>query len=164
MSSAKPVCCTSDAFEMLKRQLSAIDSPDALILGAISIARHQIRDIEPAMVDLSIQNHANRVRSRVKSGQRQALLAHLHEYLFEELGFAGNKDDYYNPINSYLPAVLETKRGLPISLSLVYKLVAERVGLRAWGVGLPGHFVVGVQAEGETDPGRSFRRRSNPVD
>jgi regulator of sirC expression with transglutaminase-like and TPR domain len=148
--SAKPICCSTDSFDQLARQLSSLNSPDALLLGSVAIARHQIRDADAAHVDQTIQDHANKVRSRVRStAQKQALLAHLHDYLFDELGFAGNRDDYYNPINSYLPAVLETKRGLPITLSLVYKLVAERLGLRVWGVGLPGHFVVGVQAEGE---------------
>ena len=66
---------------------------------------------------------------RVRGNQQQALLAHLHQFLFEEQGFAGNSNDYYNPFNSYLPALLQTKLGLPISLSLIYKLVAERLGL-----------------------------------
>ena len=68
--------------------------------------------------------------------------------LYNNNPFTGNTEDYYNPANSYLPTVLETKRGLPITLSLVYRLVAERVGLRSWGVGLPGHFVVAVEALG----------------
>jgi len=149
-NSGLPICCDPEAYRLLARQLPALNSPDALLLGAVAIARHQIRDVDPAHVDQTIQEHANKVRSRVRStAQRQALLAHLHDYLFDELGFAGNRDDYYNPVNSYLPAVLETKRGLPISLSLVYKLVAERVGLRVQGVGLPGHFVVSVQADGD---------------
>jgi regulator of sirC expression with transglutaminase-like and TPR domain len=70
--------------------------------------------------------------------------------LFEEQQFRGNADDYYNPANSYLPAVLETKQGLPITLSLLYKVVAERLGLRAWGVGLPGHFLIGMEIDGAT--------------
>ncbi len=147
MPTVNPICCNPEAFDLLARQLPSINSPDALLLGSVAIARHQIQDLDAAVVDQTIQEHANRVRSRVRStAQRQALLAHLHDYLFDELGFAGNRDDYYNPINSYLPAVLETKRGLPITLSLVYKLVAERLGLRAWGVGLPGHFLVAVDA------------------
>jgi regulator of sirC expression with transglutaminase-like and TPR domain len=149
MPSVKPICCTPEAFDLLARQLPSINSTDALLMGAVAIASHQIHDLDPAAVDQTIQNHANKVRSRVRSAHRQALLAHLHDYLFDDLGFAGNKDDYYNPVNSYLPAVLETKCGLPLSLSLVYKLIAERLGLRVWGVGLPGHFVVGVQADGE---------------
>ncbi len=77
------------------------------------------------------------------------MLAHLHEFLFEEQGFGGDNEDYYNPLNSYLPAVLERKKGLPITLSLVYKIVAERLGLRAWGIGLPGHFMVGLEMDGQ---------------
>ena len=84
----------------------------------------------------------------MRGPQPQAIVAHLHEFLFEEQGFNGNGDEYYNTINSYLPAVLQTRRGLPIILSLIYKLVAERVGLRCWGVGLPGHFIVGVDVGG----------------
>ena len=150
MPTVLPMCCTSDAFELLSRQLPSINSPDALLLGAVAIAKHQIKDLDAAAVDQTIQEHANKVRARVRSTtQKQALVAHLHDYLFEEVGFVGNRDDYYNPINSYLPAVLETKRGLPISLSLVYKLIAERLGLRVDGIGLPGHFVVAVHADGD---------------
>lgn len=149
MSKVNPICCSPAAFDLIARQLPSINSPDALLMGAVAIARHQIRDLDPAAVDQAIQGHANKVRARVRSPHKQALVAHLHDYLFDELGFAGNRDDYYNPVNSYLPAVLETKRGLPITLSLVYKLVAERLGLRVHGVGLPGHFVVAVQADGE---------------
>ncbi len=78
----------------------------------------------------------------------QGVMAHLHAMLFDHAGFSGNGGDYYNAGNSFLPKVLETRRGLPISLCLVYKLVAGRLGLRCWGVGLPGHFVVGVDCHG----------------
>jgi regulator of sirC expression with transglutaminase-like and TPR domain len=142
-----PLCCSSKSYQLLARQVPVINSPDALLGGAVAISLHQMVDVDPAAVDAAIQQYADTVRSRVRGSQPQALLAHLHQHLFEELGFAGNVDDYYNPANSYLAAVVETKKGLPITLSLVYKLVAERLGLRAWGVGLPGHFVVGVEAE-----------------
>jgi len=146
-SPSLPLCCSSKSFQLLARQLPAINSPDALLNGAVAIAMHQMDEVDPGVVDSAIQQCADTVRSRVRGSQPQALLAHLHEHLFEELGLAGNVDDYYNPANSYLPAVLEMKKGLPITLSLVYKLVAERLGLRSWGVGLPGHFVVGVEVE-----------------
>jgi len=149
MSPSLPLCCSPQSFHLLAKQLPTINSSDALLNGAIAIAMHQMEDVDPAAVDATLQYYADTVRSRVRGCQTQALMAHLHEYLFEELGFAGNVDDYYNPSNSYLPAVLATKRGLPITLSLVYRLVAERIGLRAWGVGLPGHFLMGVQ-DGES--------------
>lgn len=148
MSPTLPLCCSPRAFNLLARQVSTVNSSDALLQGAVAIAMHQMEDVDPSTVDATLQGYADTVRSRVRGSQQQALLAHLHEFLFEELQLCGNTDDYYNPGNSYLPAVLETKHGLPITLSLVYKLVAERLGLRTWGVGLPGHFLIGVEMNG----------------
>ncbi|HEX3359173.1 MAG TPA: transglutaminase-like domain-containing protein [Tepidisphaeraceae bacterium] len=142
-----PLCCSKHAFAMMVRQSTVIHSPDALLEGALAIAAHQI-PVDTGEVDRILQSYADTIRARVRGTQQQAILAHLHEYLFDELGFAGNTDDYYNPDNSYLPCVLKTKRGLPIALSLIYKIVAERVGLRCWGIGLPGHFVTAVECDG----------------
>ncbi|MFN8454890.1 MAG: transglutaminase-like domain-containing protein [Anaerolineae bacterium] len=72
-----------------------------------------------------------------------AALESLNHYLFTELGFAGNRDDYYNPNNSFLNQVLDVRTGIPISLSLIYLEVGWRLGLPLHGVGLPGHFIVG---------------------
>jgi regulator of sirC expression with transglutaminase-like and TPR domain len=149
MLSPTPLCCSPRAYTLLNSLRPSLNSPDGLLQGAVAIAMHQMDDIDPAAVDLTLQGYADTVRSRVRGSQTQAVLAHLHELLFEEEGFAGNSDDYYNPLNSYLPSVLQTKRGLPITLSLVYKIVAERLGLRVWGVALPGHFLIGMES-GET--------------
>jgi regulator of sirC expression with transglutaminase-like and TPR domain len=148
MAPQMPLCCSSRGFDLLKRQLPVLNSPDALLQGAIAIAMHQVNDVDPADIDGQLQSYVDRVRSRVRGRQPQAILAHLHDVLFEEEGFRGNAEDYYSTLNSYLPAVLQTKRGLPITLSLIYKIVAERLGLRAYGIGLPGHFLVGVEADG----------------
>jgi regulator of sirC expression with transglutaminase-like and TPR domain len=148
MAPQLPLCCSSNGFDLLKRQLPVLNSPDALLQGAIAIAMHQIDDVDPQAVDTQLQGYVDRVRARVRGRQPQAILAHLHDVLFDEEGYRGNTEDYYSTLNSYLPAVLQTKRGLPITLSLVYKLVAERLGLRAYGIGLPGHFLVGVDADG----------------
>jgi regulator of sirC expression with transglutaminase-like and TPR domain len=148
-SSVLPFCCAPAAFELLKRQAKVIDSSDALLRGAIAISMHQNQDVDPAHVDSQIQNIADTVRRRVRGAQQQAMLAHLHGYLFDELGFTGNTENYYSAANSYLPHVLKTRQGLPIAMSLLYKLVAQRLGLRVHGIGLPGHFMCGV----ETDSG-----------
>jgi regulator of sirC expression with transglutaminase-like and TPR domain len=142
-----PQCCSPEAFKLLQRQVETIKSSDALLNGAIAIAMHQMPDVNPQKIDKRLQSYVDAVRKRVRGQQVQAILAHLHEVLFDEGGLCGNTEDYYNPANSYLPAVLTTKRGLPITLSLVYKLVAERLGLRTWGVGLPGHFLVAVEEQ-----------------
>jgi regulator of sirC expression with transglutaminase-like and TPR domain len=149
MNPALPLCCAPEAFKLLTRQVPAIESPDALIHGATALAMHQVEGVDVAAVDAILQGYVDRVRSRVRGSQPQALLAHLHDVLFEEEKFTGNEDNYYSTANSYLPEVLRTKRGLPITLSLIYKIVAERLGLRAWGIGLPGHFLCGIEIEGK---------------
>ena len=161
-----PQCCSPEAFKLLGRQVATLKSPDALLNGAVAIAMHQMPQASVERVDRQIQHYVDAVRKRVRSQQPQAMLAHLHDVLFERGGLSGNTQDYYNPANSYLPAVLATKRGLPITLSLVYKIVAERLGLRTWGVGLPGHFLVAVEERPEqillVDPfsgGRVLTRR-----
>ena len=72
----------------------------------------------------------------------------LSEYLFDELGFTGNREDYYDPRNSYLNDVLDRRLGIPISLSLVYVEVGKRAGAPLVGVGMPQHFLV---RHGEVD-------------
>ncbi len=140
-----PQCCSPEAFKLLGRQVETLKSTDALLYGAIAIATHHIPDANPLRVDRQLQYYVDAVRKRVRGQQTQAVLAHMHDVLFDEADFRGNTEDYYNPANSYLPAVVSTKRGLPITLSLVYKIVGERLGLRTWGVGLPGHFLVAVE-------------------
>ncbi|MEY3481410.1 MAG: hypothetical protein RIQ71_2185 [Verrucomicrobiota bacterium] len=65
----------------------------------------------------------------------------IADFLGSELVFAGNTDDYYNERNSLLPCVLDSRKGIPISLTLVYMLVGQRAGAKIEGVNLPGHFL-----------------------
>ena len=74
--------------------------------------------------------------------------ATLARFLFEEEGFRGNPEDYYDPRNSFLNDVLDRRFGIPITLSVVYIAVAAGAGLEAAGVGLPGHFVVRAERRG----------------
>src|SRR5262249_52393457 len=77
-------------------------------------------------------------------------IATLNFLLFQEHGFCGNREDYFDPKNSFLNEVLDRKTGIPISLSVLYIEVAKRIGLSLRGVGFPGHFLVKyVGAEGE---------------
>ncbi len=140
-----PQCCNPEAFALLARQVGHVNSPDALLNGAVAISLHQMPRADAHTVDQQLQRIVDTVRSRVHGSQPQALIAHMHDVLFEEENFTGNSEDYYNARNSYLPAVLETKKGLPITLSVIYKIVAERLGLRAYGIGLPGHFLVALE-------------------
>ena len=72
----------------------------------------------------------------------------LAGYLFRELGFRSNSQDYYNANNSFLNRVLESRTGIPITLSLLFMEVGKRLGLVCHGVGLPGHFLVGLNEPG----------------
>ena len=141
----KPSYCRREAYQRFKAQLPAIETSRGLLLAAIAISSHQLQDVDPDLVEARLDGFAEAVLSRVRSQDPKALLAHLHYVLFEEEGFAGNSDDYYNPLNSYLPVVVETKRGIPITLTLVYKCVAERVGLKVRGINAPGHFFARTQ-------------------
>jgi len=75
--------------------------------------------------------------------QALALAAHLRY----DCGFRGNETDYYCPENSFINRVLDTRLGIPISLAVVYIEVASRAGVRACGVGFPGHFLVRIEDE-----------------
>ena len=72
-------------------------------------------------------------------------LHRLREYLFVEQGFAGNREDFYDPRNSFLNDVLDRRQGIPITLSLVLMEVGKRLGLAVEGIGLPGHFIAGAR-------------------
>ena len=140
----QPSLCRPEAFFLFKRQLPILESTAGLIRASVAIAMHAREDFDPEMVERRLTELGERVLRRVRSRSTEAMLAHLHEILFEEEGFHGNADDYYNPLNSYLPAVLELRTGIPITLSLIYKAVAEQLNLRVEGVNAPGHFVLRV--------------------
>lgn len=72
-------------------------------------------------------------------------LAAVSRYLYVEVGLSGNRDAYYDPANSHLPAVVERRVGIPISLGIVYMHVAEQAGLAVYGVPTPGHFMLGCR-------------------
>jgi len=74
-------------------------------------------------------------------------IAALNFVLFQRHGFRGNRDDYYDPKNSFLNEVIERRTGIPITLSVLYMEVAARVGLTVDGVGFPGHFMVQAHAD-----------------
>ncbi|HEX8200354.1 MAG TPA: transglutaminase-like domain-containing protein, partial [Isosphaeraceae bacterium] len=110
---------------------------------ALEIAADAYPGLEAGSVLGAIDGLAGRVRQRVPAaaGTRQ-VVGQINWVLFVEEGFQGNVDDYYDPRNSYLNEVLGRKTGIPISLSVLYLALAERVGLPMAGVNLPAHFVV----------------------
>jgi regulator of sirC expression with transglutaminase-like and TPR domain len=95
-------------------------------------------DVEAYLSELAGMAHEAR---RYLRGGLEARVSGLCRYLFHEMGFRGNTQEYYDPRNSYLNQVLDRRTGIPITLSAVAIAVGTRAGLDVAGVGLPGHFV-----------------------
>lgn len=146
--------------------LVAEDQGFALLEAAICVAQDDEPGLDPQAVVSQIDRLAGRMRARLPADapllRRLRLLNH---YFYVELGFAGNVNDYYDPRNSLIHQVLATRRGIPITLALIYVELASQVGLSARGISFPGHFLVKVrmpQGEVVIDPmnGRSLSRET----
>jgi len=97
-----------------------------------------------------IDGLAGSVTPQISSaGSDQKKVEILNHFLFDQEGFSGNQTDYTNPKNSFLDEVLESRKGIPITLSILYLEVAKRVGVHSVGVGFPGHFLVKVITQDE---------------
>lgn len=113
-----------------------------LIRAALMIARTDYPDLDIEAYAGRIEELARRVAAQAPDLHPQRTLAALKQVLFEEVQLRGNREDYYDPRNSFLNDVLDRGLGIPITLSIVYMEVARRVGLHLFGVGLPGHFLL----------------------
>jgi regulator of sirC expression with transglutaminase-like and TPR domain len=131
--------------DLLRRSDHEVDLAEAALL--VAAQEYEELDVRGYLVRLDEMGRALRARLEDEPRPERAVMA-LNHYLFQELGFRGNNDQYYDARNSYLNEVLDRRTGIPITLSLVYIEVARRGGLEVEGVGLPGHFVVRVQAAG----------------
>ena len=125
------------------RDLVAASDVD-LARAALAIAEVEYPDLRPTdhlarLDELAVRSGAGAARTG------RARFDRLRAFLFEEEGFRGNTEDYYDPRNSCLNDVLERRLGIPITLSLVVLEVGRRVRVTLDGIGLPGHFVVGAR-------------------
>lgn len=107
----------------------------ALLLAGIE---YPLLAIEPSL--RTLDSLAAEIQSRLRG--RTGFVEAANGYLFDELGFTGNRADYYNPANSCLNEALASKTGIPITLSVIYLEIARRLGRPVFGIGLPGHFLV----------------------
>ncbi len=111
--------------------------------AALVIAREEYPALDIAAYLERIDAMAQTLRARLRADiAPMEKLALLNRYLFEELGFAGNSNDYYDPRNSYLNEVIDRKLGIPITLAVLFIEVGRRIGLPLSGVSFPGHFLV----------------------
>ncbi len=119
------------------------DEDVSLAEGALWIAASEYPGLAIDDYLARLHDMAARLRGRLRADVATAekLLA-LNHYLFDELGFSGNSDDFYDPRNSFLNEVIERRTGIPITLGVIYIEIGRRIGLGLHGVSFPGHFLV----------------------
>src|SRR5690349_10188890 len=126
--------------------LQALNEPgEALAPAALAIARVEYPALDPAPYLQRLERMGEAAAGRLQrqdAADTAAIIATLNAYLFEELGFSGNRERYDDPRNSFLNEVLDRRLGIPISLALVYLEIGRRAGVRLEGVNFPGHFLV----------------------
>jgi regulator of sirC expression with transglutaminase-like and TPR domain len=131
--------------ELLSGPDEAVDVARASLL----IAAEEYPELDVGLYLARLQSLGGAVRERAgASAPPENVIDVLNRLLFEDEGFRGNNEDYYDPRNSYLNEVLDRRTGIPITLSTVYMEVARHAGLDVEGVGLPGHFIVKATAPG----------------
>lgn len=133
-----------DYFAVLVQQDDCIP----LFEAALAIAQGSNPQLDmsapQAEIDILAARLLRRLPSDASSIQKLRMLNH---FFYRELGFAGNINDYYTPDNSYLHRVISTRRGIPISLAVVYMELAEQIGLNIKGVSFPGHFLMKLSVQ-----------------
>lgn len=140
----------------LRRQTAEWDAlctlPDddiPLLRATLLIASDEYPDLDVAAYESICSGYERELAPVVEAlAEPQAKLARINRYLFDELGFTGNQNDYYDPRNSYLNDVLDRKLGIPISLGVVQMELARRMGVPLEGVSFPGHFLVRLPVDG----------------
>lgn len=138
-------------FQDLRRdfvRLSLARLPD-LEEGALLISRFGFADVDRAVYSAWLDKVAAAVAADMPAdagiGESVRRLSH---HLFQTLGFGGNEARYYDADNSYLSRVIDTRRGIPVTLTVLMLLLAKRLRLPVYGVGTPGHFLAGFKDGG----------------
>jgi regulator of sirC expression with transglutaminase-like and TPR domain len=151
-------------FRELRREFSALSRervPD-LETGALLLSRFSHPRVDAAIYSAWLDRVAAAAGEEIPedAGTAEAV-RRLAAHLFQAMGFAGNESNYYDPDNSCLSRVIDTRRGIPVTLSVLFLLLARRLKIPAYGVGTPGHFLLGYREDGEAhflDPFRQGRR------
>ncbi|WP_338848253.1 tetratricopeptide repeat protein [Massilia sp. W12] len=128
-----------DYFAALVRE----DRNLALFEAALSLAQDAEEPIDLAATLAEFDQLANRLQQRLPSDASRLQKLHcLLRFFYHDLGFAANLNDFYHPDNSYLHRVMATRRGIPISLAVLFLEFAQHISLPVQGVSFPGHFLM----------------------
>ena len=141
---------STDFRTLFSKEVKKPEADIRLDRAALYLAGEEYPEIDVHSYLAELDAFASQIALREIAETAPADLARaIAHYLFDQVGLHGNTGEYYSPENSYLNRVLETRTGIPITLSLIFLEVARRLGLRCSGVGLPGHFIVGLDDTGE---------------
>ena len=125
------------------------DTDFPVLEAAASLAQDEEPTLDVQQVLDDVARLLKRIKGRLPSSSDDLTrLATLTQVFYKEMGFGVNANDYYAPENSYLHEVLRTRRGLPISLAVLWLELAQGLGLQAQGVSFPGHFLVKITLQG----------------
>jgi regulator of sirC expression with transglutaminase-like and TPR domain len=125
------------------QEIQKPDNEINLAAAALYIAQEEYPHLDCAAYLQTLDKMAATLRDRLpENPYPMKIIRAINAYLFQDLGFKGNDRDYYDPKNSFLNDVLDRRTGIPISLSLVYLELAQRIGFPMAGVGMPGHFLI----------------------
>lgn len=121
------------------------DGEFRLFEAAVSLAQDEYPSLDVQSVLHETDQLLDRLKRRLPAdaGHLQKLRA-LNQFFYEELHFVGNVNDYYDPENSFIHALLRTRRGIPVSMAVLWMELAQSMGLSVRGVAFPGHFLVRV--------------------
>jgi regulator of sirC expression with transglutaminase-like and TPR domain len=133
-----------DYFASLVQQ----DDTIPLFEAALSIAQDADPQLDLSATQMEVDTMAARLQRRLPSDASHVQkLRLLNHFFYRELGFAGNVNNFYDPENSYLHCVLSSRRGIPISLALLYMELGHQVGLEIKGISFPGHFLMKLSVQ-----------------
>ena len=122
---------------------SAKDQDIPLFSTALLIAQDEYPRLDRADYEIRLHEYTERLATYLRgSDPAPTQLRCLNQFIFDELGFSGDEQDYYDPRNSYLNEVLDRRLGNPISLAVVQIELAQRLGVPLQGISFPGHFLV----------------------
>jgi regulator of sirC expression with transglutaminase-like and TPR domain len=133
----------AEARDAFARLLQTPEAELDLAEAALLIAAEEYPELRPGPYLDRIARMGIELKQRIRTEiEPERVVERANLYFFEEQHFKGNREEYYDPRNSFLNDVLDRRVGIPISLAVVYIAVGERAGLPVRGVGMPGHFLV----------------------
>jgi regulator of sirC expression with transglutaminase-like and TPR domain len=145
----QPETFMMDSKEYFEKLMKKPEEEIRLAEAALYIASDEYPEIDiPAyLTQLNEWSHA--LKKEISRKPKRSRLDLLNGLLFDKMHFSGNIDNYYDPKNSFLNEVIDSRKGIPISLSVIYLELAWNLGLEATGIGFPGHFLVRINDRGE---------------